>query len=389
MSDYKYYTPVALLDALLEYLPDEQIESVVDISCGSFNLLKSALKKFPKAACVGVDIEEQDVTAYSNIHFIKQDGRIFAKQQHDKKVAFDLVLTNPPFGRLKKEERLFESEQHAILCSRFECEMMYANSLLTREGSYMIAILPATFVEGDRYSKYRKQLSKDYEIRQLIKLPGNVFSRGNISAYAIILYRTDASKLRHTKVGKATYQNSRWIIDCTQTIDVTDIMCGVWVHSYPSKISEEKRAISNIYRGNISSAYFTVEGTEILHCSSSFEEGIWKPLLCHCQRYPLENAKYVYDGDIIINRIGKKAGFWRKYVGRERLVSDCIIVVHGGFEIDEYLSRHSVNGRLNIPLKGVATKYISIADLLSSYFVVQQPDITGAEKTDANISPTE
>lgn len=368
MSDYKYYTPVSLLDALLEYIPEKQVENVVDISCGSFNLLKSALKKYPHARCVGVDIEEQDIKEYADICFVKQDGRVFSKQQHAKAVTFDLILTNPPFGRLKKEDRLFEDEPNAELCSRYECEMMYANSLLAHEGSYVIAILPATFVEGDLYLKYRKKIAKDYEIKHLIKLPGNVFSKGDISAYAIILYRTSADKTRDTQCGSAVFQNSKWIISFEKTIVATNVNLGAWMMPNLPLLPKEKEKISSIYRGNISSVYFSEDGDEILHCSSVFEQGKWKPSLCYCKDYPKENAKYVYNGDIIVNRIGKKAGFWTKYIGERKLISDCLIVVHGGVSIDEYLKQHSKNGQLEIPLKGVATKYVSISDLLSSFF---------------------
>lgn len=371
MGDYKYYTPVALLDALLEYIPDKQVENIVDISCGSFNLLKSALKKYPKAKCVGVDIEDQDDKEHYDIRFVKQDGRVFSKEQHAMAVAFDLILTNPPFGRLKKEDRLFEDEPNAELCSRYECEMMYANSLLAREGSHMIAILPATFVEGDLYLKYRKKMAQDYEVRQLIKLPGNVFSRGDISAYAIILHRTDTDKIRDTQIGNAVYEDSKWIISCEQTVAPADILHGSWVVSNLSTVPKAKKEIACVYRGNISSTYFTADGDEILHCSSVFEHGKWSPRLCHCRDYPKNNAKYVRDGDIIVNRIGKNAGFWAKYVGESRLVSDCLIVIRGDTGIEEYLKQYSIDGRLAIPLKGVATKYISISDLLSSYFTKQ------------------
>lgn len=380
MGDYKYYTPVALLDALLEYIPDKQVENIVDISCGPFNLLKSALKKYPNAKCIGVDIEDQDVKEYSEICFVKQDGRIFSKEQHARAVTFDLILTNPPFGRLKKEDRLFEDEPNAELCSRYECEMMYANSLLAQEGSYMIAILPATFVEGDLYLKYRKKLAKDYEIRQLIKLPGNVFSKGDISAYAIIFYRTDAGIIRDTQIGNAIYKDSKWIVSCGQTVAPTDIMRGSWVTSNLAIVPKEKKEIGCIYRGNISSTYFSADGDEILHCSSIFQHGAWIPLLCHCKDYPKKNVKCVHDGDIIVNRIGKNAGFWTKYAGERRLVSDCLIVVQGGTGIEEYLKQYSTDGRLEIPLKGVATKYISISDLLSFYFIKQATTAKG-EKT--------
>lgn len=370
MSDYKYYTPVALLDALLEHVPEGDVRNIVDISCGSFNLLKSALKKYPDAICVGVDIEEQNVGDYPNIIFVKQDGRIFAKQQNEEKKTYDLILTNPPFGRLKKEERLFEDEKQAILCSRYECEMMYANSLLAQDGSRMIAILPATFVEGDLYVKYRKRMAEEYEIRSLIKLPGNVFSKGDISAYAIILFKTDNKKTRDTGIGDAVYKDSKWEIYNRETVEVDNVLAGIWVGSKKPIISEGKKKIVSIFRGNISSAFFSAEGTKILHCSSAFEHNCWKPSQCYCKDIPTKNLKYVQEGDILINRIGKNAGFWTKYCGERQLISDCLIVVHGGTEMEEYLLRYSIDGRLEIPIKGVATKYISIADLVDSYFSV-------------------
>lgn len=234
MSDYKYYTPVALFEALLKYIPNKGIKNIVDISCGSFNLLKAALKKYPRANCIGVDIEDQDTKNLCGIRFIKQDGRLFSMQQYSQSVAFDLILTNPPFGRLKKEARLFEGEPNAELCSRYECEMMYANSLLIHEGSYIIAILPSTFVEGNLYLKYRKKLAKDFEIKQLVKLPNDVFSKGDISAYALILHRTDTNKSKDTLTGKAICNNSKWSISWGHSVSPTDIRIGSWV---PSNLS--------------------------------------------------------------------------------------------------------------------------------------------------------
>lgn len=369
MSDYKYYTPVALLDALLEHLPEGEVRSVIDISCGSFNLLKSALKKYPTAKCVGVDIEDQVVETGQDIRFFKQDGRVFAKQQNQKKISYDLILTNPPFGRLKKEDRLFQEEKHAVLCSRYECEMMYANSLLAREGSRIIAILPATFAEGDLYIKYRQKLAEDYDVKSLIKLPATVFSKGEISAYAIILCKTTTEKKEPTYIGNATLKDAKWQISYSDTVEAEKVKSGIWVVPNSFMPTEEKKQIDSIYRGNISSKFFSPRGTEILHCSSIFQNGRWKPSQYYCKDYPSNNLKYVRDGDILINRIGKNAGFWTKYRGEEQLISDCLIVVHGGNKIEEYLLRHSVDGRLLVPIKGVATKYISIADLNELYFL--------------------
>jgi type I restriction-modification system DNA methylase subunit len=144
------------------------------------------------------------------VTFFKQDGRVFAKQQRANNITYDLILTNPPFGHLKKEDRIFEDDPQAILCSRYECEMMYANSLLSNGRSVIVAILPATFIEGDLYLKYRKALAKDYRIHSLIKLPANVFAKGEISAYAIIIAKGNQAESKSTCIGKAEY-NDRYL----------------------------------------------------------------------------------------------------------------------------------------------------------------------------------
>lgn len=370
MSDYKYYTPIALLDVLLNYLPPGKVSSVVDISCGPFNLLKSALKKYPEATFVGVDTEDQNTEDCPDIRFVRQDGRLFAKQQNRKKQYYDLILTNPPFGKLQKKDRLFENAEHAILCSRYECEMMYANSLLAHEGSRIIAILPATFIEGDLYEKYRKQMAKEYEIHTLIKLPGNVFSKGEISAYAVILCKTISPKANSTHIGYATFQDEAWHINITNRMNYGSIISGRWISPNISIVPDKKISVDKIYRGNVSSTSFSSHGAKILHCSSIFDEGLWQPAQHYCKDVPNKELKYVQTGDIIINRIGKNAGYWTRYSGERQLISDCLIVVRGGYNAERYLSSYSVKGRLAVPIKGVATKYISISDLLRLYFSV-------------------
>lgn len=375
MSDYKYYTPIDLMEALLEHLPPQKIMSVVDISCGSFNLLKAAQKKYPQAICVGVDIEDQNTDKAKRIRFIKQDGRIFAKDQQLNNKSFDLIVTNPPFGRLKSDNRIFQNEKSAILCSRYECEMMHANELLAHEETQMIAFLPTTFVEGDLYIKYRKRIARNFDVHALVRLPENVFSKGGISTYAIILTKVAVPKNNTTKIGVASQTEKSWAVIYTGSIKRKSILDGVWTSDDTNVSTRTKVKVDAIFRGNISSAFFSSMGTKILHCSSIFDNSGWKPLQCHCNNHPSSNEKYVRDGDIIINRIGKSAGFWTKYHGETQLISDCLIVIRGGEKIEEYLLNHSANGRIMVPIKGVATKYISISDLVSNLFSIEPKSI--------------
>lgn len=370
MSNYNYYTPIALLDKLLDFISAKTISSAIDISCGPFNLLNAAANKYPNVKCIGVDIENQVTDPNQGFVFFKQDGRRFAQQQKSEGKTYDLILSNPPFGRLQKSERLFENEEDALLCSRYECEMMYANTMLAHEGSWMIAILPATFVEGELYAKYRKSLSMLYYINALIKLPECTFSKGTISSYAIILYRTNNVKDRNTILGYAQCIDSEWSIIQEDMITANRTRNGIWQNANRVLYPKEKKNISSISRGNISSTMFSSNGTPVLHCSSNFSGMTWIPSQRFCRGEPSSKAKYVEPNDIIINRIGKCAGAWTKYTGKKMLVSDCLIVIHGGEKIEDYLKKYTRDNKLLLPIKGVATKYISAADLLQYYFVV-------------------
>lgn len=367
MSDYKYYTPVALFREVLACLPAKEVRTIIDISCGSFNMLKAALFRYPNAEYTGVDIESQNQLNNSRIAFFKQDGRIFAKHQYKNQKVYDLILTNPPFGHLKSEERIFQNEPKAILSSRYECEMMYANTLLATEGSIIVAILPTTFIEGDLYCKYRKKLAEEYQIHSLIQLPQNVFSRGEINSYAIIISKNAQGSSMQTQFGRADFRG-QWEITFLEDIDSEKIRSGIWNPQSIFMLNEPKCHIRNIFRGNISSSFFSDEGEKILHCSSLFSEGQWVPSVHFCQNVDSKNQKFARKGDILINRIGKSAGFWTKYHGDKCLVSDCIIVISGEPGIEAYLNRYSKNGRISLPIKGVATKYISISDLKKIYF---------------------
>ena len=69
---------------------------------------------------------------------------------------------------------------------------------------------------------------------------------------------------------------------------------------------------------------------------------------------------------IVINRIGRCAGYWSVYTGMQKLISDCLIVVKEPSDATiEALRNHSENGRLQIPLRGVSTPYITIDDVRS------------------------
>lgn len=366
MGNYKFYTPSMLAEYLIDMLPQRKYKRIIDICCGSWNLLEAAKKRFGEAEYVGVDV---DPTAkercFKNAEFICEDGRKYAVNE---KKRYDLILSNPPFGHLSDEERFLNNEEKSVICElnnkRYENEMLHANLLLAADNAVFLFILPSTFLEGETYLTIRKELCKKYTISSIIKLPIETFGNNKINTYALIMHNSGMQS-RGAEFEKIIYHDSKWIVEKAGRINLNNMKNGEWVNCVYD-VSEIRNRLQ-VYRGNISSAQFSERGSKVFHNSSVIENGIWKPSVRYCQdeKY-LEKAKMVWPGDIIINRVGRFAKYW--CISEEcGFVSDCLIVIreNQNSEIFNKLQKHSNNNRLNIQTKGVSTKYITMRDVLS------------------------
>jgi methyltransferase small domain len=367
MSNYNYYTPVELAALLLKLVPQQtSIHSVIDICCGSWNLLSAAKKRYPRAEITGVDIDPAaNNYRIEGATFVCKDGRTFANQQEKIGNSYDLVLSNPPFGRLKKGKKRYKKTENIFVKSkRYEAEMFWANLKLMHENSFLIIILPSTYVDGSTYIEYRKWLAHNYTIHAIVKLPVNTFENAILNTVAIILEKTkldiDRVKEAQTNVYKACY-DSTWSLERSYSIELSSVLNGIWYkNEYPAMEATKLK----IFRGSISSKYFSETGEEILHCSSIFIENRWSPGIRHCSELKSSERKYLKQGDVVVNRIGRCAGYWSVYTGVQKLVSDCLIIIKDPTNTTiKELEAHSESGRLKIPLRGVSTPYITIDDI--------------------------
>ena len=137
MGNYDFFTPIALTKSLLSLLPPACIRSITDICCGQGNMLIAAGKKYPNAEIEGVDIKHTPTPdCIKHAVFHNSDGRDFAIQCFRQDKTFDLILLNPPFGYLGKNEQklkcatLKAKTYHGLFISRYEYEMLQAALLL-------------------------------------------------------------------------------------------------------------------------------------------------------------------------------------------------------------------------------------------------------------------
>lgn len=216
-------------------------------------------------------------------------------------------------------------------------------------------------------AEYMRDLWKYYyNIHAIVKLPSNTFEKATLNTVAIILQKVEPCATYVYNTATSVYQahyDSKWSIKLSFSITLRRILDGTWDNNSYT-LAEDQHL--QIYRGNISSKYFSKTGDVILHCSSTFVNNSWMPGLRYCTGTKASQRKYLNHGDIVINRIGRCAGYWSVYTGMQKLISDCLIVVKEPSDATiEALRNHSENGRLQIPLRGVSTPYITIDDVRS------------------------
>lgn len=365
MKKYIYYTPIDLARAIIAIIPKIKIESIIDICCGSWNLLYAGREKYPDAGITGIDIDkESEKHKIIGATFKAMDGREFAKKEYKKGKTYDLILSNPPFGFISDDERKYRSQEDLEHCyshllnKRYECEMMQANMLLAHEGSVILFILPYTFVAGDSYQKARCQIAKDYSVLAIINLPVTTFERGKINTFAIILQKTSNNSL--TAVYEAVNEGV-WNFKKMKNVQSEEIKNGNW---WLKKDKKSAKTI-NLIRGNISSCSFEDVGQAVFHCATK-KDGKWLPSVRYYNEKKIKkNAIMANKGDVIINRIGRDAGYWYVNEHDNVTISDCLLILKNTTKtMIEVLKKNSDNnGRLLVPIRGVTTSYITAEDV--------------------------
>lgn len=350
--DYsKYYTPFEIATILINELNIPTPQKVVDICCGSCNLLFAAKNKWGNIRLYGTDIVDHSIN--KNIIFEKKDGRQFSVE-HPRE--FSLAIANPPFGSVDSKKQipdLFVNEYESIKTSRLEIEMLIANLNILQNNGVLLIILPSSFVEAETYKKIRQIVANNYFVESIIKLDESTFGASRINSYALIIHK-ESQKQRVAKLGYSAKKSIKY----TSYIDSENLKNGSWV----SNISKDDALILDIKRGNISSSSFITNitnGQPVLHTAKSSTE--WQPNRRYISKQEVPTV-FAEKGDIIVSRIGKSAGQWCLYEGSRMAITDCLYRIK---DPGSYIF-NKINGKkFNKNIKGVATRYITIADFCS------------------------
>lgn len=224
----QYFTPRPLIEAIVEAVDPEPNETVHDPACGTGGFLLAAyehMRKKPAAndRAVARRLREEMLSGHDivaevvrlcamNLYLHGIGGAASPVSQRDSLLAddgrrYDLVLTNPPFGkrqsfRIVNSEGAIESERQDYVRDDFTVTtgnkqlnfLQHIMSILTRSGSAAVVMPDNVLFEGGAGETLRRKLLKDFDFHTLLRLPTGIWYSQGVKANVLFFDRAPAGE---------------------------------------------------------------------------------------------------------------------------------------------------------------------------------------------------
>ena len=230
----QYFTPRALIKAMVECVRPEPMKTICDPACGTGGFFLAAYDFIVKNYPLNKDEKEflKNKTFYGNeivantrrlalmnmfLHNIGEiDGESFISPNDaliaDEGKRYDYVLANPPFG--KKSSMTFtneegEQEREDLVYNRQDFWATTSNkqlnflqhirTLLKTTGKAAVVLPDNVLFEGGAGETVRRQLLKTTELHTILRLPTGIFYKPGVKANVLFFDNQVASKTPWTK----------------------------------------------------------------------------------------------------------------------------------------------------------------------------------------------
>lgn len=250
----QFITPIPLIDFLVQIVNPRSNERVIDPTAGIADFLSIAYvnskSKLNDKNIYGLDNDEQMIMLAQLNMLLNGDGNAILKYKPDKGSItwkfddrdnlvelnpklhasgnwdewkdqtklkkFDVVLTNPPFGKGRKYEPANQSDKDIIEMYELWHIGRSGNSidlgLVFLENSYRILrdngrmgiVLSNSIASIDEFENAREWLMKNMRIVACFDMPANVFAETGVNTTVIIAYKPPKKELE--KLQQANYQ---------------------------------------------------------------------------------------------------------------------------------------------------------------------------------------
>lgn len=241
----QYFTPRALIKAMVEVIRPKPGETICDPACGTGGFLLAShdlISKYPlnieqkqflkEGTFHGWDIVDSVVrlcTMNLYLHGIGgEESPIITDDAlaSDPGSRFDIVLTNPPFGKkssitivngegkIEKESLTYQRNDFWATTSNKQLNFLqHVKTLLKINGRAAIVVPDNVLFEGGAGETVRKRLLQQCEVHTLLRLPTGIFYAQGVKANVLFFDKRPASEKPWTE--------KLWIYDLRTNIHFT------------------------------------------------------------------------------------------------------------------------------------------------------------------------
>lgn len=228
----QYFTPRPLINAIVKVMRPEPSTKIHDPACGTGGFLLSAYNYIVKNHKLNKD-EKHDLkhrTFTGNeivplaarlcvmnlyLHGVNGEEVPISPDDSLKKnpgAIYDMVLTNPPFGKkssekIVTEEGKAESQSLVVLRDDFWAQtsnkqlnfLQHVRSILKINGRAAIVLPDNVLFEGGAGETIRKKLLQTCDLHTVLRLPTGIFYAQGVKANVLFFDKKEASKENSTK----------------------------------------------------------------------------------------------------------------------------------------------------------------------------------------------
>jgi len=230
----QYFTPRALIRAMVECVQPEPLKSIADPACGTGGFFLAAydhivdnnkLDKEEKAFLKNKTFYGNEIVASTRrmclmnmfLHNIGEiDGSSFISPVDalisDEGTRFDYVLANPPFGKKssmtitneegeqEKQDLSYNRQDFWATTSNKQLNFLqHIRTMLKANGEAAVVLPDNVLFEGGAGETVRKELLKTTELHTILRLPTGIFYANGVKANVLFFDNKPASKDPWTK----------------------------------------------------------------------------------------------------------------------------------------------------------------------------------------------
>ena len=217
----QYFTPRALISAIVDVMRPKPSDRICDPACGTggffLGAFRSIIKRHPpldpdqrahlrSGAFTGWEIADLPARLCAMnllLHGIESPGsespiHVDDALRDDPGVRFDMVLTNPPFGRSSSDT--YERDDFWAKTKNKQLNFVqHVVSLLKVGGTAAVVVPDNVLFEGGAGETIRRRLLHDCDIHTLLRLPTGIFYAQGVKANVLFFQRREGAEQAWTR----------------------------------------------------------------------------------------------------------------------------------------------------------------------------------------------